>query len=360
MQHERPAACLAPSPSPASVVPVAVAMVPAPSEADMNKISAKILRAELMGNKAQVASLQDQLAAMKQRLAAAPSVMPSDTPSATPLQQETQVLIATNRDGSAMPVRGQHIREDRQDSRSRQLRKKFKADTHDSGERQRYFADDDKFSLHDLVEQERRGGAGGPEDIYGRLASGVMARTDDDDYTMDDLITDRAGRSQPQGRQEDRARQHAVRGHQHREATLGSCWFCLDNPKLEKHLIVSLGVKVYLAIPAKGRLAEGHALLVPVRHSTSTVALDEDVWDEMRMFQQCLVQMWQAQDMDVVFLETVMNLNRQHHTVIHAIPLDRDSGALAPMYFKVSSELLCRSEGERVLLGNDKEKKQKG
>lgn len=45
--------------------------------------------------------------------------------------------------------------------------------------------------------------------------------------------------------------------------------------------------------------------------------------------------MWQAEDKDIIFMETVMDLAKQHHTVVHCIPLDRDSGALVPMYFKV-------------------------
>lgn len=311
---------------------------PPPSEADINKLSAKVLRAELLGNTAEVAVLKDKLQNMHVRAKArsAPAAAAMD-------HKTTQVLMTTGRDGMAVPVHGLHVKEDRHDSHSRQLRKKFKADTHVGGERQRYFADEDKLTLQDLVAQERRGGGGDPDALYARLASKVMARTDDDDYTMDDMFTDRAGRSQPQGRFEERDRQQAVRGHQCREAALSNCWFCLENPKIEKHLIVSLGVKVYLAVPGKGSLTAGHSLLIPVRHTLSTVAMDEDVWDEMRMFQQCLVQMWQAQDKDVIFLETVMNLNKQYHTVVHAIPLDRDSGAMAPMYFKVSLEFRERS-----------------
>ena len=61
--------------------------------------------------------------------------------------------MTTARDGTAVPVRGPTVREDRQDSRSKQLRRKFKTDTHDDGERQRYFADDDEYSLQELVAQ---------------------------------------------------------------------------------------------------------------------------------------------------------------------------------------------------------------
>ncbi|KAG2217557.1 hypothetical protein INT45_006724, partial [Circinella minor] len=56
---------------------------------------------------------------------------------------------------------------------------------------------------------------------------------------------------------------------------LESCWFCLANPKLEKHLIVSIGNEMYATL-AKGPLVSsqddntvpggGHVILVPVTH----------------------------------------------------------------------------------------------
>ncbi|KAI8822915.1 CwfJ C-terminus 1-domain-containing protein-like protein [Fimicolochytrium jonesii] len=51
----------------------------------------------------------------------------------------------------------------------------------------------------------------------------------------------------------------------------GQCWFCLSNPQVEKHLIVSIGNEVYLTL-AKGGLVDwgGHFLLVPIAHNTST------------------------------------------------------------------------------------------
>lgn len=63
--------------------------------------------------------------------------------------------------------------------------------------------------------------------------------------------------------------------------------------------------------------------------------LDEDEYDELRMFQRCLVDMFAEQDKDVVFLESVMGLSRHPHSAIHCVPLSRDDGAMAPMFFKV-------------------------
>lgn len=58
--------------------------------------------------------------------------------------------------------------------------------------------------------------------------------------------------------------------------TADECWFCLSNPAVTKHLIVSIGSETYLTFP-KGPLLPtpaagevgvpggGHVLIIPVR-----------------------------------------------------------------------------------------------
>lgn len=59
------------------------------------------------------------------------------------------------------------------------------------------------------------------------------------------------------------------------EDLASECWFCLSNPKLSKHLLVSIGEHCYIALP-KGQLPNvkegalvpggGHVLVVPIAH----------------------------------------------------------------------------------------------
>ncbi|KAG0745016.1 hypothetical protein G6F66_008904 [Rhizopus arrhizus] len=60
------------------------------------------------------------------------------------------------------------------------------------------------------------------------------------------------------------------------QPSLDSCWFCLSNPKVEKHLVASIGNELYVAL-AKGPLfsskdedckvpGSGHALIIPITH----------------------------------------------------------------------------------------------
>ncbi|XP_061405323.1 CWF19-like protein 1 [Lethenteron reissneri] len=63
----------------------------------------------------------------------------------------------------------------------------------------------------------------------------------------------------------------------------GPCWFCLASPDVEKHLVVSIGTHVYVAL-AKGGLARDHVLVAPVAHHASTVDLPEEAAVEMRSY----------------------------------------------------------------------------
>lgn len=60
-----------------------------------------------------------------------------------------------------------------------------------------------------------------------------------------------------------------------------SCWFCLANPNVEKHLIVSISESVYLALP-KGALVSNHVLLIPLEHIPSILRTqDSEVRNEI-------------------------------------------------------------------------------
>lgn len=42
-----------------------------------------------------------------------------------------------------------------------------------------------------------------------------------------------------------------------------------------------------------------------------------------------------GQEEDVVFLETCKQLRKQHHMIIECVPLPKETGDMAPVYFKV-------------------------
>ncbi|XP_059461046.1 uncharacterized protein LOC132190161 [Corylus avellana] len=113
------------------------------------------------------------------------------------------------------------------------------------------------------------------------------------------------------------------------------CVFCFENPKGPKHLIVSIANFTYLTLPHRQPVVPGHCCIVPLQHESATRTVDDNVWEEIRNFKKCLILMFDKQEKDVVFLETVMGLAQQRcHCLIECIPLPREIAEEAPLYFK--------------------------
>ena len=53
------------------------------------------------------------------------------------------------------------------------------------------------------------------------------------------------------------------------------------------------------------------------------------------MFRKSLVKMFEDKGLDCIFLETNMNMKKQYHMVYECIPLPKEVGDMAPIYFKV-------------------------
>lgn len=98
--------------------------------------------------------------------------------------------------------------------------------------------------------------------------------------------------------------------------------------------MISVGIKVYLALPVRRPLVEGHCLLVPIVHQPSGVQLDADVWEEIRVFRRLLCRMFEAQHRRMVFTETAMHLRRRPHCYFECLPIPAELADDAPIYFK--------------------------
>ena len=71
-----------------------------------------------------------------------------------------------------------------------------------------------------------------------------------------------------------------------------------------------------------------------LQHTPSMTAANENVYDEVNMFKGALHKMFAAQDKDVIFLETAIQLHRRPHAVVEAVPVTKEAGMDAPIYFK--------------------------
>ncbi|XP_053399923.1 CWF19-like protein 2 [Mercenaria mercenaria] len=299
------------------------------SEKEMNDLGAKIVKAEIMGNEEQAAKLKAQLEAAREAKKNAPAI-PQGQSQKREDDDDFVTLTRTDRSGLARPVPDSQYPAE---SGGKRRRKKQKVETHTGkeGERTRYFDDDDKFDLKTLVEREKLGTAEDQNQMFARLA-GRAAQKTNDDFQVDDVFISNANRKQSESIQEQRDRAAAIHEHKKMAASLEKCRFCFGT--VPKHLIIAIGTKVYLCLPNNKSLTEGHCLIVPMQHVASGTTVDEDVWSEIQVFRRTLTKMFADRDEDVVFMETCMKLKQFPHMCIECVPMDKEVGDLAPIYFK--------------------------
>lgn len=120
----------------------------------------------------------------------------------------------------------------------------------------------------------------------------------------------------------------------------GPCWFCLGSPEVEKHLVVSVSDKTYVAL-AKGGLVPDHVLILPVHHYQSTTACPKDVLQQIDQYKCCLRDLFKSQGRSVVFFERNY---RTQHLQIQAVPIPLDSVT------DVKDTFISCAEAERIEL----------
>uniref|UniRef100_A0A669BV30 CWF19-like protein 2 n=1 Tax=Oreochromis niloticus TaxID=8128 RepID=A0A669BV30_ORENI len=240
------------------------------------------------------------------------------------------LLFRTDESGRAWPVNAPSGPQEPHGGR----RKKKPMETHVDGERVRYFQDDDNVGLKEMVRREKMSSAQDQNALYSRMAAKMMGKTDGDNYTLDDMFVSSAAQREGEGREEERMRNRAIGESRRLAASMEKCQHCFSSKELQKHLIVAIGSKVYLSLPAGVSMTEGHCLICPLQHHCSATSMDEDIWSEMQLFRRTLVRMFEAQELDCVFMETHMNPRRRQHMVLECIPLPKELGDMAPIYFK--------------------------
>ncbi|BFZ05224.1 hypothetical protein BsWGS_08263 [Bradybaena similaris] len=182
-----------------------------------------------------------------------------------------------------------------------------------------------KMALPELVKQ--------PEDVTEcpYIASDILASKQEE---QGQFFYDMKAGPEQRGRKRDgqqgrgRANDHQGKNREYNEKRprkeaqpTGPCWFCLGSPEVEKHLVVSVSDKVYLAL-AKGGLVTDHVLILPVHHHQSLVSCPEDVIQQIEKYKTGLRKMFKLQGKSVVFFER--NFKTQH-LQIQVVPIPQDS-----------------------------------
>ncbi|NXL16121.1 C19L2 protein, partial [Setophaga kirtlandii] len=160
-----------------------------------------------------------------------------------------------------------------------------------------------------------------------------MEKTDREYYTLDDMFVSKAAKRARSGEEEEVQRRKAIREHQQLAACMEKCPYCFDSSELSKHLIIAIGTKRndVRVFKIRNEIASMEGFIV--LHLTF-LALSVDSTTSSRMFRNALVKMFEAKDLDCVFLETNMSMKKRYHMVYECIPLPKEVGDMAPIYFK--------------------------
>jgi hypothetical protein len=88
-------------------------------------------------------------------------------------------------------------------------------------------------------------------------------------------------------------------------------------------------VQTYLAVVDWDGISPDHCYIAPMGHYSNSVVLDEDVWEEMRLWMKGLVAMWRDDDdQDCVFVETNLFVREQKHMSIECKSVRLPAGSI--------------------------------
>ena len=76
---------------------------------------------------------------------------------------------------------------------------------------------------------------------------------------------------------------HSVADYARTKKALDTCAFCYQEEGPPKAPIVAIGHRAYLSCTQNEELVDGHCIIVPIQHYTSTLDLDDDEWEEIKV-----------------------------------------------------------------------------
>ncbi|KAJ3270312.1 hypothetical protein HDV01_000377 [Terramyces sp. JEL0728] len=120
------------------------------------------------------------------------------------------------------------------------------------------------------------------------------------------------------------------------------CWFCLSNPEIESHLIISIINDTYVTL-AKGGIVENHLLIVPIAHLPHSKDIS-DIESEIKMIEAKVQEIEGKKDNVLVKFE-VYGGHSMHHLHINLVPIPDALQDL--LYPTIKQE--AEQEGLRVL-----------
>ena len=277
------------------------------SDNRLNALSAKIMKAELLGKTEKANTLKLELKALQ------------ELKQSTSEPQKNTVVVLTKSDakGQVWPV-------------------SLTKDPYLSGKgkkKKNYFDGGEDSSIREMLHQERMTGFDDTQALIAKMASKFVPSGQSGEV-IDDALDSKTAVSYDVKKSAEKQNRITL-GHSKKfMETLENCSFCFGSKHFKKHLVISVGQYIYLSMPSHQSLTNNHCLLSPLEHLSSSVSLDENIWEELRNFQKAIARMFAAHGLDVVFIESHTHHSQRNHMCIDCIPLEVELGQMAPMYFK--------------------------
>lgn len=317
---------------------------PALSVAALNKLSAKVMRAEMMGS-ANAVDLRAEYEREKAKSESGGDLGFSKVAThragedgRTSATTQVQVLPTLDGRGRLYDV-GSSKDNGQEATMSKSAKRKmnnFETRDGKTGKIVRYNADDDEKTLEDLVREERfSAGSANQKDMDAQMADRIMSDKtfkNEVDY-MDDNV-EKLGRKKMKS--DAMKRMFAIQDFAKTKKALDTCEFCWQDDRQPRATVISSGTRAFLTMPEREPLVARHCCIVPMQHHLSMLEADDDTWEEVKNFMKCIIQMEDKNGNGVIFFETVKSLRHQKHSFIEAVPIEKGLFSQMPGYFRQS------------------------
>ena len=130
------------------------------------------------------------------------------------------------------------------------------------------------------------------------------------------------------------------------EIDQSKCWFCLSSPVVSKHLVISVGAEIYLAL-AKGGLVEDHLLILPITHHQSLSILPKNVKEEMDLYKKAVSKYYESTNRVPVFFERNFKTS---HCQLQAVPVHKNQAPTLKEIFEVLFSIFFHIKEYRTYL----------
>lgn len=170
-------------------------------------------------------------------------------------------------------------------------------------------------------------------------------------------------------------RARLISQHKHESNWLSSCKYCIENEDIHNndigHTVIYYGNFMYLAIPKQECIVDYQFCIIPNVHIKSFregilnndnigASKDEQLLFEKELYtmQKIICKLFKSKfNSGVIFIETVRNLKKNFHSIIHGYPMEVEKYNFSPTYFKKSileSDVMWTTNKQIIEISKDK------